>query len=107
MQELGHIVELVYSTQANARKKLLSLVVAEEGAKQRKNKVTLTKSHQSEYLKKKKAENAVYLATTFGVDDGLLVSFVTGILFIATSCSKHMVPFLEDVFKLMVHIHLM
>ena len=67
-------------------------------AKQLKNKVTMTKPDQSEYLKKWKVDNAVYLATTFGVKDGPPVSFLTGILF-ATSCSKHMVPLLEDVIQ--------
>lgn len=47
-------------------------------AKQRKNEVTMTKLHQSKNLKKWKADNAVHLATTFGVDDGPHVSFVTG-----------------------------
>jgi hypothetical protein len=38
----------------------------------------MTKLHQSKNLKKWKADNAVHLATTFGVDDGPHVSFVTG-----------------------------
>jgi hypothetical protein len=96
LQELGHSVELLYSTQAKAKKKLLSLVVAEEVAKQKKNRVIMKQSQQSEYLEKWKSENAVYLAQTFGVEDGPPLSFLTGILFV-TSCSKQMVPLLEDV----------
>ena len=38
----------------------------------------------------------MYLAKTFGVDDGPPLSFLTGILFV-TSCSKQMVALLEDV----------
>jgi len=94
LQELGHSVELLYSTQAKAKKKLLS-VVAEEVAKQKKNRVIMTQSQQSEYLKKWKSENAVYLAKTFGVDDGPPLSFLQA--FSCTSCSKQMVPLLEDV----------
>jgi hypothetical protein len=55
LQVLGHSVELLYSTQVEAKKKLLSLVVAEEVSKQKKNRVIMTKSQQSGYLKKWKS----------------------------------------------------
>ncbi len=95
---LGHEVEFTYSDRRATLKKTMAMVLSEEVERRLKEKESMDKPQQKQFIKQWKVDNEVKINTVFGMEDGPQYSFLTGMLF-ATSSSKHMVPLLQDVIQ--------
>jgi hypothetical protein len=95
---LDHKVELIFGNRRETLKKATAIILSKEVERRKKAKEIMDKAEQLKFIKKWKTDNEVYLNNVFGMEDGPLFLFLTGILF-ATSSSKHLVPLLQDVIQ--------
>jgi len=94
---LGHAVELRYHDRRRSLQLLTSVVINEEQVRRKKvNLPALNKQQQLKYARAWKKENALWINTVFGLEDGPQAEFLSGALF-ATESSRHIVPRLQHV----------
>ena len=94
---LGHAVELRYHDRRRSLQLLTSVVINEEQVRRKKvNLPALNKQQQLKYARAWKKQNALWINTVFGLEDGPQAEFLSGALF-ATESSRHIVPRLQHV----------
>ena len=94
---LGHAVELRYHDRRRSLQMLTSVMINEEQVRRKKmNLPALNKQQQLKYARAWKKENALWINTVFGLEDGPQAEFLSGALF-ATESSRHIVPRLQHV----------
>jgi hypothetical protein len=97
LTEMGHAVELRYHNRRRSLQLLSSVIINEEQLRRKKmNMPALEKQLQLKFVMDWKKENAQWINTVFGYEDGPQFEFLSGALF-ATSSSRHMVPRLQHV----------
>ena len=94
---LGHAVELCYHDRRRSLQLLTSVVIKEELVRRKKmNLPALDKQLQLNFVRAWKKQNALWINTVFGLDDGPQFEFLSGALF-ATESNRHIVPRLQHV----------
>jgi len=96
----GHSCELLFSTRRNLIRQIRVLVLKEElDRRERSKEPTLERGQpRVDYVNKWLIDHQIQLEKSLGLEDGPEVKFLTGIL-MATSTSKTVAPFLEDVIQ--------
>ena len=94
---LGHAVELRYHDRRRSLQLLTSVVINDEQVRRKKmNLPALDKQLQLNFVRAWKTQNARWINTVFGLEDGPQFEFLSGALF-ATESSRHIVPRLQHV----------
>ncbi len=97
LRALGHAVELIYHDRRKSLQLLTSVIIYEEQMRRKKiNLPALDKQLQLNFARAWKKQNALWVNTVFGLEDGPQFEFLTGALF-ATESSRHIVPRLQHV----------
>ncbi len=86
LQELGHTIELIYLNRRKALQMMTSVIIYEEQMRRKKiNLPALDKQQQLNYAGAWKKQNALWVNTVFGLEDGPQAEFLSGALFATLS----------------------